>query len=232
MESGTFGTGNFTSLVVEPIRSLLNQVMSFLPMLTGAILLLLVGWVIAKSIEALAVKILKTIALDKLADQIQLSAILAKGGIKPKLSELVGVIVYWLIMLAVVMVVFNVLQLTVAAELFQSIVTFLPNVIAAVFILIVGMFAAAFLATTLRTAASNAGILQAHLLGQLVQTVVVIFATVAGLEQLRIPFFGEVFLIILGGLSLGCAIAFGLGCKDLAGRWAADFVEQIQGRKR
>lgn len=232
MESGTFGTANFTSLVVEPIRSLLNQLMSFLPMLAGAILLLLVGWIIAKSVETLAVRILKTIALDKLADQIQLSAVLAKGGIKHKLSELVGVIVYWLIMLAVVMVVFNVLQLTVAAELFQSIVTFMPNVIAAVFILIVGMFAAAFLSTTLRTAASNAGILQAHLLGQLVQTVVVIFAMVAALEQLQIPFFGEVFLIILGGISLGCAIAFGLGCKDLAGRWAADLVEQIQGRKR
>jgi hypothetical protein len=130
------------------------------------------------------------------------------------------------------MVVFNALQLTVAAELFQSVVTFLPNVIAAVFILIIGMFAAAFLASTVRTAAGNAGVLQAHLLAQLVQTVVVIFAVVAALQQLQIPFFGEVFLIVLGGISLGCAIAFGLGCKDLAGRWASDIVDQIQGRKR
>ena len=231
MESGAVGTG-FNSLVVEPVQAFVNQLMAFLPTLAGALLLLLVGWMIAKLIEALTVRVLKTLALDKISDQVQLTNVLAKGGIKHKPSELVGIIVYWLVMLAVVMVVFNALQLTVAAELFQDIVTFMPSVIAAVFILIVGMFAAAFISSTVRTAASNAGILQAHLMGQLTQTVVVIFAVVAALQQLRIPFFGEVFLIILGGLSLGCAIAFGLGCKDLAGRWVGDIVEQVQGKKR
>ena len=231
MESGAMGS-NLNSLVVEPVQSLLNQVMAFLPTLVGAIVILIVGWLLAKGVEAIAVRILKAIALDKIADQIQLSDVLAKGGIKHRLSELIGVIVYWLVMLAVIMVVFNILQLTVAAELFQTVVTFLPNVIAAVFILIVGMFAAAFVSSTIRTAASNAGILQAHLIGQLVQAVIVIFATVAALQQLQIPFFGEVFLIILAGISLGCAIAFGLGCKELAGRWMTDIVEQVQGRKR
>ena len=231
MESGTVGSG-FNSLVVEPVQALLNQLMAFLPTLAGALVLLLVGWIIAKAIEAVSIRILKTLALDKVADQVQLTAVLNKGGIKHRPSELIGAIVYWLVMLAVVMVVFNVLQLTVAAELFQDIVTFMPRVIAAVFILVVGMFAAAFISTTVRTAASNAGILQAHLIGQLTQTVVVIFAVVAALQQLRIPFFGEVFLIILGGISLGCAIAFGLGCKELAGRWVTDIVEQVQGRKR
>ena len=231
MGTGSVGSG-FSSLVVEPVQALVNQLMTFLPTLAGALLLLLVGWVIAKGIEALAVRILKTLTLDKIADQIQLSSVLGKGGIKHKPSELIGIIVYWLVMLAVLMVVFNALQLTVAAELFQTIVTFMPKVIAAVFILVVGMFAAAFVASTVRTAASNAGILQAHLIGQLTQTVVVIFAVVAALQQLEIPFFGEVFLIILGGISLGCAIAFGLGCKDLAGRWVTDIVDQVQGRKR
>ena len=227
------GTGSWIdSMIIQPVQSLVNQVMAFLPTLLGALLILLIGWLIAKALQSVLVNVLKTIALDKLADQTQLSTVLAKGGIRYKLSELLGVIVYWLLMLAVVMVVFNALQLTVAAELFQSVVTFLPNVIAAVFILILGVFAAAFLSATIRTAASNAGFAQAALIGQLVQTVVVIFAAVAALQQLKIPFFGEVFLIILGGISLGCAIAFGLGCKDLAGRWVSDIAEQIQTRKR
>ena len=225
------GTGSwFDIMIMQPVQSLLTQLATFVPTLVGALLLLIAGWIIAKAGETLVVRVLR--ALDKLADQIQLSAILAKGGIRRKFSELVGVIVYWLLMLAVVMIVFNALQLTVAAELFQSVVTFLPNVIAAVFILILGIFAASFLATTVRTAASNAGILQSQLLAQLTQTVVVISAAAGALQQLRLQFFGEVFLIILGGISLGCAIAFGLGCKDLAGRWMADIVEQIQGRKR
>ena len=227
------GTGSWIiSMIVQPVQSLVNQVMAFLPTLLGALILFLVGWLVAQAIQLGVVRLLKTIGLDKLADQIQLSAVLTKGGIRHKFSELIGAIVYWLVMLAVVMIVFNALQLTVAAELFQSVVTFLPNVIAAVFILIVGIFAASFLATTVRTAASNAGMGQAGLIGQLVETVVVIFATVAALQQLRIPFFGEVFLIILAGISLGCALAFGLGCKDQAGRWFSELTEQFQGRKR
>jgi hypothetical protein len=206
--------------------------MTFIPALAGSLVLLLLGWLLAKTIELVVVRVLKTITLDRIADQIQLTDVLARGGIKLRPSELIGAIVYWLVMLAVLMVVCNALQLTVAAELFQSIVSFLPNVIAALFILIVGAFAAAFLAATVRTAASNAGILQAHLLGHIVQLVVVIFAVVAALQQLQIPFFGEVFLIILGGISLGCALAFGLGCKDLAGRWVSGFIDDVHGRKR
>src|SRR3989338_3955226 len=161
------GTGSWVDLnIMQPVQALVNQLMAFVPMLLGALLILLIGWLIAKAIEGIVVKVLKTIALDKLADQIQFSSVLAKGGIKNKLSELIGVIIYWLVMLAVVMVAFNALQLTLAAKLFQSIVVFLPNVIAAVFILIVGVFAAAFLATTVRTTASNAGIYQSQLLAQ------------------------------------------------------------------
>ena len=227
------GTGSWVNaMIVQPIQSLVNQLAAFLPTLLGALALFLIGWVVAQLLQGGVVRILKTVGLDKLADQIQLSAVLNKGGIRHKLSELIGVIVYWLVMLAVVMIVFNALQLTVAAELFQSVVTFLPNVIAAVFILIVGIFAASFLSTTVRTAAGNAGMGQSALLGELTGTVVVIFAAVAALQQLRIPFFGEAFLIVLAGISLGCAIAFGLGCKEMAGRWVSEIVDQAQVRKR
>ena len=69
---------------------------------------------------------------------------------------------------------------------------------------------------------------QANLLGQLVQTIVVVFASVAALQQLHIPFFGEVFLIVLAGISLGGALAFGLGCRDLAGRWVNDVIQELR----
>lgn len=218
--------------VVAPLQAAVQQLMTFVPVILGALLVLLAGGLIAKLIEQLLVRVLRTITLDKIADQIQLSNLLSKGGIRRKLSELIGAIVYWIVILAFVMTALNALNLTVAAELFQHIVSFLPNVVAAVFILIVGVFAAAFLATTVRTAASNSGVTQAALLGQAVQTVVVVFTVVAALQQLRIQFVGEVFLIILAGISLGCGLAFGIGCKDLAGRWVSSLVEQLQGRKR
>ena len=226
------GMNLFQQLVVAPLQSAANQLLTYAPSILGAMVILLMGGIIAKLLEQVIVKGLKLITLDKIAEQLQISTILTRGGIRRKLSELMGAIIYWLVMLAFVMTALNALNLTVAAELFQQIVGFLPNVIAAVFILIVGAFAAAFLSATVRTAASNSGILQAHLLGQAVQTTVVIFAFVAALQQLQIQFVGEVFLIILAGLSLGTAIAFGLGCKDLAGRWVSGLVDQLQSRKR
>jgi len=219
-------------LVIAPLQAALNQLLAFAPAILGALLILLVGGMIAKVLEQLIIKALKLVTLDKLADQIQLSTLLSRGGIRRKPSELVGAIIYWIVMLAFVMTALNALQLTVAAELFQQLIGFLPNVVAAVFILIVGVFAAAFLSATVRTAASNTGVVQAHLLGQAVQTVVVIFSVVAALQQLRIQFVGEVFLIVLAGITLAAALAFGLGCKDLAGRWLSDLVEQLKTRKR
>jgi hypothetical protein len=223
---------DWNAILVQPVQSFFNQLMGFLPNVLGALLILLVGWIVAKFIEGAVVQILKSVRLDRLADKIQLAGVLAKGGIKRKLSELIGMIVYWLVMLAVLITTLNALQLTVAAQLLEQIVTFLPNVVAAIFILIVGVFAAAFLATTVRTAASNAGITQAQVLGQFVQTVVVVFAVVAALQQLQIQFVGEAFLIILMAVCFGLALAFGLGCKDLAGRWVNSLVDQLSSRKR
>ena len=219
-------------LVITPLQEALKQLATLVPGIVPALAILLVGWLIAKLIEWAIDRALKVVTLDKFADQIGFAPLLSKGGIRRKTSELIGAIIYWIVMLAVVMTALNALNLTVAAELFQQIIGFLPKVIAAVFILIVGAFASAFLSATVRTATSNAGIVQAHVLGQAVQAVVVIFAVVAALQQLQVPFFGDVFLIILGGISLGVGLAFGLGCKDLAGRWVSDLIEQLQSRKR
>ena len=226
------GLNLFQQLVIAPLQTAINQLLTFAPSILGALLILLIGGIIARVLEQVIVRGLKLIALDKIADQLQINAILSKGGVRRKLSELIGAIIYWIVMLAFVMTALNALNLTVAAQLFQQIVGFLPNVIAAVFIVIVGAFAAAFLAATVRTAASNSGILQSHLLGQAVQTIVIVFTLVAALQQLQIQFVGEVFMIILSGLSFGVALAFGLGCKDIAGKWVKDLIDELQSRKR
>lgn len=222
----------FEQFIVVPLQTAFNQLLAFVPSVLGALLILVIGLTVARLLEQLIVASLKLIKLDHIADQIQLSAVLARGGIRRKLSELIGGGVYWIVILAFVMTALNALNLTIAAQLLQQIIAFLPNVVASVFILIVGVFAAAFLATIVRTAASNAGIAQAFLIGEIVQTIVVIFSCVAALEQLQIRFVGEVFLILLAGLSLAGGLAFGLGCKDMAGRWMAGIIEQLQPKKR
>jgi hypothetical protein len=216
----------------EPLRAAWYHLMQFAPAILGALLILFIGGMIARLIEEIILRVSKAIGLDKLAEQIQLGSFLSKGGIRRKFSELIGAIAYWMVMLAFLMAALNVLDLPIAAQLFADIISYLPNVIAALFVLIIGVFAAVFLSATVRTAASNAGILQAGLLGQFVQSVVVVVSVVAALKQVGILFIDQVFLLLFAGLSLALGLAFGLGCKDMAGRWLSDLVDQVKSRKR
>lgn len=221
---------DWTFVIMESVREMLTRVGAFIPKLIGVLIILIVGWLIAKIIETVLVRSLKLIRLDTLSEKSGTSNFLAKGGIKYTLSELVGALVYWIVLLIVIITALNALQWTVAAEVLNTIVGYIPNIIVAVFILVLGMFVSTLLGTVIRTAASNAGITQARLLGQITQTVVIIFAAVIALQQLKIQttIILNVINIIVAAVGLALGLAFGLGCKDIAGKALADFLERLK----
>ncbi|MDP8298061.1 MAG: hypothetical protein RAP41_07795, partial [Candidatus Orphnella occulta] len=177
---------DWTFVIMESVREMLTRVGIFIPKLIGLLLILIIGWLVAKFIEAFIVRSLKLIRLDTLAEKSGTSNFLAKGGIKYTLSELIGVLVYWLVVLMVFITALNAMQWTVAAEVLNVVVGYIPNIIISVFILVLGMFVSTLLSTVIRTAASNAGITQSRLLGQITQIVVIVFASVMALQQLKI----------------------------------------------
>ena len=112
----------------------------------------------------------------------------------------------------------------------SKLVEYVPNILGAIFVLIVGAILANFVATIVRTAASNAGINKAKMLGQLTQMVLIIVSIVMAIEQLRIASTLIVLAVnvILISIGLGIAIAFGLGCKDLAGKFMSDVINNMK----
>ena len=177
-------------------------------------------------------KVLKLIQLDTASEKSGLGDVLRRGGIRKTLSELIGVLIYWLVMLLVFMTALNALGMTVAASLLDKVILYIPNVIAAVFILALGIFFSSMLGTVVRTASSNAGITQAKFLGQLTQVVIMIFAAIITLEQLNIAssVLNLAINIILASMGLALAIAFGLGSKDAAGKLMDDFIGKLKGK--
>jgi len=221
---------DWTFVIMESVREMLTKVAQFIPKLVGVLFILIVGWFIAKLIETLIVRTLKLIRMDTLSEKSGTSNFLAKGGIKYTLSELVGVLVYWIVMLIVIITALNALQWTVAAELLNTIVGYIPNIIVAIVLLVIGMFVSTLLGTVVRTAASNTGITQAKLLGQITQTVVIVFAVIISLQQLKIEtgIIMNLINIIVAAICLGLALAFGLGCKDIAAKVMADVLERLK----
>ena len=107
-----------------------------MPNVLAVLVIVVGGWIVAKVIQAVLVRLLKAVRADILAERIQLAEMLARGGIQRTFSQLVGVIAYWLVMLVVLVAALNALQLTATAELLQRFVGFLPAVVTSILILI------------------------------------------------------------------------------------------------
>ena len=217
-------------VLLEPVRALLSQIGQFLVSILLVLVILIFGWIIALIIKGIVIKVLRAVKLDVLSDRIELDALLEKGGITLSLSEIIGGICYWLVLLVTFMVAINAVGLTIAADLLNKVVLYIPNIIAAIFILIVGMFVATLLRNIVTTAANNAGIAQGKVLSKIVEVIVLVFAVLVALEQLNIGIrITELTVgIILGSIGLGCALAFGLGCKDIAGRYINETIEKLK----
>ena len=217
-------------VLLEPARMVLAQISQFMVNALLVLIILLIGWLLSKVIRSVVTKFLKTAKINELSSRIELDKLLGKGGITYTLSDLIGVICYWLGLLVTFMVAVNSVGLTIAADLLNKVVLYIPNVIAALFILVLGMFVSTLLKNIVQTAANNAGLNQGKLLAQVVETVVIAFAVFVGLEQLQIGIrITELTIsIVLGSLGLGLALAFGLGCKDIAGKFVAELAEKLK----
>ena len=224
---------DWQTTVVDPMQSMLDRVMGFLPTLASVLVILFVGWIVATLVQKAITRFLKLARLDTVSEKIGVSNVLTKGDINYTLSEIIGVMIYWLLMLVVLLMAVNALQLTVAAELLNQVILYVPNVIASVFILVLGIFFANIVANTVRTATATAGVRQARTLGQFTQVIIIVFAIFEALKQLRVDLtIIELFIkAVLFALALGVGLAIGLGCKDIASRHVGQLIDSFKSKK-
>ncbi|MCF7887901.1 MAG: hypothetical protein K9L76_01335 [Candidatus Omnitrophica bacterium] len=216
---------DWQSLIAEPGKEMLKKIGEYIPAVLGSLVILIIGWIIAKIIQKLARKFLDLIRFEKFAEKAGISEALSKGNIKNNATQLLSALVYWFIMILVLVMVVNALGLTVASQLLDGLLGYIPNVIAAVFVLVLGLFLANLVSGIVRTAASNAKLPKPEVLAGLSQWAIVIFAVTASLRQLGIaPFLvSTTFYILFGGICLALSLAFGLGGKDVAAKLLEDF---------
>ena len=127
------------SVVLDSVRSFLVQLGEFLPKLLAVIIILIIGWLIARLLNFVVVRGLKLANFNVVTDKAGIDKFLKQGGIRKTTIDILGLLVYWLVILGTLLVAFNTLGLGVVSELFSRIVLFIPNVIVAVLILAVCM---------------------------------------------------------------------------------------------
>jgi len=222
------------NLIADPVRQMLARILGYLPILLGALVILIVGWIVAKAIKRILDWLLKTIRFDTLADKAGISAILRKGDLKISAREVVSSLVYWLIMIMVLVMVVDALGLPKASDVLASLFAYVPNVIAALLVLVVAMFLASFVSGIVHTAAGNANLPRPEIFAGVSRWAIIIFAVTISLGELGIAtlLVTTTFNIILGGVCLALALAFGLGGKDAAARYLEELKERHSEKKR
>ena len=220
------------TLVADPIRAMLTQIMAYLPVLLGALVILIVGWLVAKAIKQLVEWLLTTIRFDTLADKAGISEVLRKGNLKTTASQVISGLVYWLIMIMVLVIFVNALGLPKASDILASLFAYVPKVIGALFVLVVAMFLANFVSGIVRTAAGNANLPRPEIFAGISRWAIIIFAVTISLGELGIAtlLVTTTFNIILGGICLGLALAFGLGGKDAAAKYLEELRKKRSGQ--
>jgi len=211
-------------VMLEPLRAVLMQVGQFLPRLALAVIVLLVGWLLARFIRFAIIRGLRAINFHVLAERAGMDGFLRQGGVTTDTTAILGILVYWLVILAALVIAFNGLGLTYITELLGRIVAFLPRVIVAVVIVAFGTYFARFIGEAVTTYCRNVGIQDRDLLGRLARYAILAFVLVIALDQmsLGVDIVRESFLIVLAGVVLALALAFGLGGQ----RWAAGLLER------
>ncbi len=221
------------NLIVDPVREMLTKIMAYLPVLLGALIILIVGWIVAKIIRWVVDSLLEAVRFDTLANKAGISEVLRKGDLKITPRKVLSGLVYWLVIIMVLVMVVNALGLPKASDILSGLFAYVPNVIAALFILVVAMFLATFVSGIVRIAAGNANLPKPELLAGISRWAIIIFAITISLTQLGIAplLVTATFNIILGGVVLALSLAFGLGGKDAAARYLDELKRKHSGKQ-
>ncbi|MEO5881012.1 MAG: hypothetical protein ABIQ06_01215 [Caldimonas sp.] len=212
------------SILLEPARAILFQIGAFLPRLLVALVVIIGGWLVAKVARFAVTKALRAINFHVLTERAGLDNFLRQGGVQGDTTTIFGLLVYWLVILAALLVAFNGLGLTYITDLLGRVVWFVPNVFVALLVIAFGSYFARFVGDTVTAYCRNIKLQDAAFLGKLAQYAIMVFVILIALDQIKVG--GDIvrqsFLVILGGIVFALALAFGLGGKD----WAAERIEQ------
>ena len=221
---------NRIDMLLEPLRVSLRQLGDLLPRLLVAVVVLIAGWLIAKAVRFAIVKGLRAVNFHVVTERAGLDGFLHNGGIESDTTEILGALVYWLVILGALVIGFNTLGLAYVTDLLGRVILFVPKVMVALLILAFGAYFARFIGNAITAYCRNIHIQDAELLGRLAQYAIVTFVVLIALDQVNIG--GDIvrqsFLIVLAGLVFALALAFGIGGKD----WAAELLERWWPRRK
>jgi len=209
---------DWTGILITSFREVAYRLAGVGPRLLAAITLLLAGWIVAAVAHRLTLRLLQALDLDGRSARLGMAASIGRAGLRRPPSEIVARLVFWVIFTIGLLMAIEALEVPAAVGLAPIVIKFLPNILVAVLVMIVGWLLANFLAEALLIFIVNAQITGGRVMAGALRWLVLLFAASVALTQLGIA--REMVLlafgILFGGAVLGLSLAFGLGGRRLA----------------
>jgi hypothetical protein len=202
-------------------------VVRFIPSFLAAVVLFLVGWLIAALLGKVVAQIVKVVKLDVALRGAGFDKVVERGGFTLNSGAFLGALVKWFFIVVALVASLDILGLTTVTGYLSTVVlNYLPNVIVAALILLISVVIAQAVQKLVVSSTKAAGVSSAHVLGEISKWAIWIFAFMAALSQLEIlnSFIQPLFIGVIAALSLALGLSFGLGGKDAAAR----YIEKVR----
>lgn len=216
-------------LFLSTLQTFWSEIAIFFPKLMAALLLFLLGWLLAKLAKSAVQRLLNLLHFGQMAERSGLEALALSGGVQLSLAGIISEVVYWLLLLVVAVSVTNSLGLQAVSDLLNRAVLYLPNVLIAIVVLVFGTLLARFVNRLTFTWLNGIRAPSALAVSTGAEYAVQVFAFFLALEQLDIgrQLVTAAFTIAFGGIILALALALGLGGRE----WAAERIKAWTTRK-
>lgn len=195
----------------NPLLQLTQRMGEYLPNFLGATALLLVGWVLGRLLRAWSIRLLG--GPHWLVQSPAIRARLKRIGVERPVAEVIGRIVFWVVFLFFLTAATETLGLPVLATWLSGVSRYLPRVLVAVLLVLAGLLAGNLARDAITTPAAAAGVVYGQLLGRVAQVIILLIAVVTGVDQIGIDSKFLTLTIVIGAITGGTALAFGLGAR-------------------
>jgi hypothetical protein len=211
---------NYLNNVQEPLQNLYAGFVDFLPNFLVAVIILVVGWILAMTIAKLLKSILVSAKVDEFSDKLGLDQASTRTGMKLSVAGTVAWLVKWFLLIAFFLAATDILGLDQISNFLRDVLAYIPNVVAGAAILLVGLMIARFLSRVIRHAVQAAGLASGDLLAAVTQWSIVVFTVLVTLQQLGVAaaFVQTLYTGFIAMVAIAGGLAFGLGGKEHAAR--------------
>jgi hypothetical protein len=221
---------NWGDAVLVSVTEALRNFLGFLPQLIGALLVLVLGWIIAGLLAGLVERALKAVGFERAAESTGIGGFIRQSGSDWTASRVVAEIVKWFIRLIAIQAAATILGMAQISQIINSILLWLPNLVVAIAIIVIGALIARFVGGLVRGATSEMGFGNPNLMGAIAQYAIVTFAVIAAVDQLGIAetVVNTLLVGVVAAVAAAFALAFGLGGQEVARQMTQGWYQRGQ----